>query len=536
MGHAVEETDDAGPAAGDAEFAVRGVDARGRGHGHAEVVRACGRRYGPRRDDAVGLHCLEKLLGDLPPRQGHGVEVLRLRVGFREEILRHKGHRIGAAAHPRRAGGFVDVDDNGPQPHEIQPARSQHPGRAGVGARTRVPELLRRVRQPVRLRPLQQNLPSPGDGIPQHVADVGAGREVRVVDHVLVVEVEDVLPLVLSLDEVQHVLLNLGIFLGLLVQCLLGDAEVLECAVVVEHVRLQPSLCFSEVVEEVIHPEALPLGLGGVHWAHAHEGRLVRRLPTVHQIEQLVVRPDDVHVADKQSVLVVDLVAGQLRNLLQHEGDWVHDALRPDGVHLARRQHAAGAQVEGILGAVRPDDRVACVLAAVHTSDHLDVRVDSDGVYGLALAFVAEETSGDHQDIRPPDQRLEYGLLGGLHVLPRRCVAQLRDGFQVFQLLEEGRANLHQLSTILGTKEEPLGTGGGCVGFRARPLLRRRRAALPRRLHRRAQVLQVRNDNLQGLPPLRRQHRTRTQRAGATRTAEAGGARGWARGPSTGTN
>lgn len=53
--HAVEEADDAWPAARDSELAVRGVDARGGRHGDAQVVAAGAVRVELRLHEAVGL-------------------------------------------------------------------------------------------------------------------------------------------------------------------------------------------------------------------------------------------------------------------------------------------------------------------------------------------------------------------------------------------------------------------------------------------------------------------------------------------------
>mmetsp|Transcript_23029 Transcript_23029/g.66090 ORF Transcript_23029/g.66090 Transcript_23029/m.66090 type:complete len:705 (-) Transcript_23029:256-2370(-) len=455
MQHAVEEADDPGSTAGNAELAVSGVDAAGGRHGHAEVVGAGLRGVLLRLHDAIGLDRLEELLRHVAPVHRHRVEVVLLSVALRPEVLRHERHRIGAAAHTRGAWRLVDVDYHRPHAGGAEPARREHPRGASVGARARVPELLRRVGKPVRLRALEQHLLPILDGLAQHVAHVGSRRKLGVVNHVLVIQAEGVLRLVLRKDEVQNMLLDLGVVLCLVIQLLLGDAQVLQRAVVVEKVGLQPATRVRAVVEQMVHPEALPLRLGGVHRPHAHDRGLVRSLPTVHQVQQLVVRADNVHVADEEPVLVVDRVPGQLRYFLLHEGDGVHDALRADGVALTWRQHPAGAQVESVLRSGGPDHRVPRILAAVHAGDDLDGGMHGDGINRLALAFVAEEAACDHQHVRALDQGVQHRLLGGLHKFCCGFVAQLGDGFQILQLGVSCLPRLDQLGALVAAVKQP---------------------------------------------------------------------------------
>ena len=113
-------------------------------------------------------------------------------VVVRETSVTHLGHesaRVGPAADAAGARRLVDVDHKRHQARQgkIQPCRRQHPGRVRAGAGAGVPEFLRRVGEPVRLRALEQDLATGGDGLTEQEANVPPLRELVVVHHVLVV-------------------------------------------------------------------------------------------------------------------------------------------------------------------------------------------------------------------------------------------------------------------------------------------------------------------------------------------------------------
>ena len=61
----------------------------------------------------------------------------------------------------------------------------------------------------------------------------------------------------------------------------------------------------------------------------------------------------------------------ELLDFALHKRNGVHHALRPDDVHLARREEARWAQVERVLVPVVAEDGVSRILTRVDPSDHL---------------------------------------------------------------------------------------------------------------------------------------------------------------------
>mmetsp|Transcript_1798 Transcript_1798/g.5933 ORF Transcript_1798/g.5933 Transcript_1798/m.5933 type:complete len:344 (-) Transcript_1798:639-1670(-) len=343
MRDAVEEADHAGPARRDAKLSVRRVHARGGGHGDTQVVGASVVSEGAGPQQAVGADGAKVLLAHVAPVDLHRLKVLLCRVGGRKVVLRHERARVRAGADSRRARRLVDVDSESAERlrPDVDARRAEHARGVRVSRRARVPKLLRRVGEEVRLRTLEQHLASARERLPQQEGDVGAGREVGVVHDVAVEKVEYVLRLVARRDEAEHVWLDLRVRLCLLVQLRLGDAFRRERAPVLAQVALKPrarALLPLAAVEQVVEPQAAPRRLRCVHWAHALQRGAVGRIPRANQVEQLVVRADEVDVPDEESILVAYAGAHQLRHLPLHEGDRVHHALGTDHVDLAGRK------------------------------------------------------------------------------------------------------------------------------------------------------------------------------------------------------
>mmetsp|Transcript_22714 Transcript_22714/g.73565 ORF Transcript_22714/g.73565 Transcript_22714/m.73565 type:complete len:231 (-) Transcript_22714:160-852(-) len=167
--------------------------------------------------------------------------------------------------------------------------------------------------------------------------------------------------------------------------------------------------------------------------SHALEGGAVGRVPRADQVEQLVVRTHQVHVADEEPVHVLHSCADQLRNLALHEGDWVHHALGADDVDLAGREQARRAQVEVILVPRLAEDRVPRVLSGVDAGNNLDRRVPRNRVHRLALALVAKVGASHHHHPRLVDQRVQHLLHRRLLVPRARHVVQLRQPRKVLE-------------------------------------------------------------------------------------------------------
>jgi hypothetical protein len=107
-----------------------------------------------------------------------------------------------------------------------------------------------------------------------------------------------------------------------------------------------------------------------------------------------VVRHDQVRVAGHQQLAGVDVAAGQVVDLLQHERRVDDHAVADDRDHAAG-QHTAGQQVQRVL-LTGDDDGVAGVVAALVADDVVDAVAEQVG--RLALALVAP--LGAEQDHR----------------------------------------------------------------------------------------------------------------------------------------
>mmetsp|Transcript_36621 Transcript_36621/g.121280 ORF Transcript_36621/g.121280 Transcript_36621/m.121280 type:complete len:352 (-) Transcript_36621:8-1063(-) len=230
--------------------------------------------------------------------------------------------------------------------------------------------------------------------------------------------------------------LNLRVRLCLLVQLRLGDALRRKRAPVLAHVALEPrarALLPLAPVEQVVEPQAAPRCLRRVHRAHALQRGAVGRIPGANQVEQLVVRADEVDVPDEEPLLVAHSGAHQLRHLPLHERDRVHHALWPDHVYLAGREEARRAKVKVILVSGLAKDGVPGILARVDARDDLHLGVPRDRVDRLALALVPKVGAGDEDDGRFGDERVQHLLNRSLLVLGRRHVVQLGQPRQVLQ-------------------------------------------------------------------------------------------------------
>mmetsp|Transcript_98134 Transcript_98134/g.246036 ORF Transcript_98134/g.246036 Transcript_98134/m.246036 type:complete len:222 (-) Transcript_98134:303-968(-) len=219
--------------------------------------------------------------------------------------------------------------------------------------------------------------------------------------------------------------LHLWIQSGFFEQLGLSDSQVLQSAIVVEQIRFQASLGISTIIKEVVHSYAFTLRFGGMYGGHTHNRGQIRSFPTVHQVQELVVRADDVHVANEEPVAVVHTVTRELRDLFLHEGDGVHHTLRADRIDFARGQQAARTEVKSVFDAGRPNDGVASILATVDTCYHFYRRMHGNGIHGFALALIPKETTCHHQAMCALDERIQDGFLRGLGKLSCWLVAQL---------------------------------------------------------------------------------------------------------------
>eukprot|EP00967_Tisochrysis_lutea_P013862 scaffold15540_cov31-Tisochrysis_lutea.AAC.1 len=180
-------------------------------------------------------------------------------------------------------------------------------------------------------------------------------------------------------------------------------------------------------VEQVVEPQTAARSLGGVDGPHALQCRAVGRVPRADEVEQLVVRADEMDVANEEPVHVLHVCQDQLRDLTLHEGHGIHDALGSNHVDLPRGEQARRAEMEVVL--------VASLTKNVDARHHLDCWVACDSVNRLALALVAKISARHEDDARLIDQRVEDLLHRCLFVARARHVVEFRQPLQSFDCL-----------------------------------------------------------------------------------------------------
>mmetsp|Transcript_32108 Transcript_32108/g.73437 ORF Transcript_32108/g.73437 Transcript_32108/m.73437 type:complete len:220 (+) Transcript_32108:452-1111(+) len=149
MHNAIKESHNSRSTTCHAKLTMSWVNASSSCHGHTQIVSASAVAVQLRLYHTVGMNRVEERLRDIIPIEQHGVKIRLRCVGVREEVRRHKRHRVGPAANSRRSWRLVNVDDTSSKAIQAEPAGSQHACSTSVCACAGIPEFLGCIGKPI---------------------------------------------------------------------------------------------------------------------------------------------------------------------------------------------------------------------------------------------------------------------------------------------------------------------------------------------------------------------------------------------------